>query len=340
MNTEINCDMEQEPCPVGKLLRSANPATLDFIGDVQETPPTAIREILDRARQAQHDWEQVHTRTRINLLKNALQYIRDHIEEIAFTIASETGKPKIEAVNSDIITAIGVGDFTVHNLSKVLKPYLVKMGRIGNLLRLLGRYSYIYPKPVGVVGIISPWNYPFGIPFSQVIMAVAAGNAVILKPSTETPLTGLRIQEVFDEAGFPPGLVQAIPGTGSGIGNALVESGVDRIIFTGSVDVGRQVMARAVQRLTPVTLELGGKDAMVVFDDADLDRAATAAVFGSFLNAGQTCVGVKRIYVQHSIYEKFLARLKEKVESLKQGWGWDDLDVSIGPLINARAIGD
>ncbi|OLS12106.1 MAG: succinate-semialdehyde dehydrogenase (NAD(P)+), partial [Promethearchaeota archaeon CR_4] len=305
---------------VQRRIRCINPATLNPLGAVSATSPEAIGEVLARARKSQEKWQEkwqgIPLIDRIRLLKGAVRYVRNHVEDIAFTIASETGKPKIEAINSDLIAAMGVADFAIHKVSKVLRPYRIK-DRVLALMCLLGRHSYIFPKPVGVVGIISPWNYPFGIPFGQTFMATAAGNAVILKPSTETPLAGVKIQEVFDQAGFPTGLVQAIPGAGNGIGNALVESGVDRIIFTGSVQVGKQIMARAAQRLTPVTLELGGKDAMIVFADADIARAVTAGTWGAFINSGQTCVGVKRIYVQESVQEEFISQFTEQVKKLK-----------------------
>ena len=171
-------------------------------------------------------------------------------------------------------------------------------------------------------------------------MSVAAGNAVVLKPSSDTPFTGLKIQELFNLAGFPKGLVQTIPGSGSRIGNALLTSEVDKIIFTGSVETGKKVMELASQRLTPVTLELGGKDPFIVCEDADFNRAINAASWGSFLNCGQTCVGTKRIYVQSQIYERFLQAFKAKVETLKQGYGWDDPDISVGPLITERALNE
>ncbi len=340
MYTSVECAPSNEPCPMGAIIRSVNPATLETVGDVRETLITQIPSIIDRARAVQQDWIKVPVTERIRLLKGAARYMRDHLDTIALTIASETGKPRIEAINSDIIAALGVLDFTKGAIKRILHPYRIRMGRMGFILRLLGRFSYIYPKPVGVVGIISPWNYPFGIPFSQILMAIAAGNAVILKPSSDTPLTALRMQEILVGAGFPKDLLQVVVGSGSGVGAKLVESGVDRIIFTGSTAVWREIMQRANQRLTPVTLELGGKDPMIIFADADMGRAVAAATWAAFLNSGQTCVGVKRIYVERPVYAEFLARLKEQAEHLKQGWGWDDPDVSVGALINARAVTD
>ncbi len=326
-----------ESTPEVKVIKCINPATLASIGEVMATPPAAMGEILQHARDSQAKWQDTPLKNRIKLLKKVIQYINQHAEELASTIANETGKPKIEAINSDLISGIGVAAYAINNVGKALKPYRIRDSLMA-MMSLLGRKSYIIPKPIGVVGIISPWNYPWGIPFGQAFMAIASGNAVIIKPSSETPMTGLKIQEVFDKVGFPKGLLRVIPGGGSAIGNALVESGVDRIIFTGSTEIGKQIMARAAQRLTPVTMELGGKDAMIVCNDANLDRAAAAGTWGAFVNLGQTCVGVKRIYAQKGIYDNFLAKFTEKVKNLKQGWGWDDPDVCVGSLINQHAL--
>jgi succinate-semialdehyde dehydrogenase/glutarate-semialdehyde dehydrogenase len=186
--------------------------------------------------------------------------------------------------------------------------------------------------------VIAPFNFPFSIPFTQTVAAVAAGNAVILKPSKETPMTGELVASLFREAGFPSGLVRCICGPGTG--DALARSSVDKIVFTGSTEVGRQVMQSASTRLTPVILELGGKDAMLVLEDADLERASSAAVWGAFVNSGQVCVGIKRIYVQENVMDEFLRLMKDKTLALKQGDGWSDSDVSLGPLINQRALED
>ena len=319
-------------------ISSINPATLEIIDEVEIIMPESLPQIIKNARKAQEEWINKSDKERKKNFKQLRKYVAKNIDQIAKIIHKETGKPRIEAINSDILAGISHIQFSMDVIKEVMKPKKIKFTGMKLFLSTLGRSSYILPKPVGVVGIISPWNFPFGIPFSQIVMAIAAGNAVILKPSSDTPLTGLKMQEIFDLTGFPKNLIQAIPGSGRKLGNALVTSGVDRIIFTGSVAIGKQVMENASQSLTPVILELGGKSPMVIFEDADIDRSVKAATWGSFVNAGQVCAGIKRIYVQKNIYEEFISKFKESVESLKQGWNWEDPNISIGPVINESAL--
>jgi succinate-semialdehyde dehydrogenase/glutarate-semialdehyde dehydrogenase len=320
------------------IIKSYNPATLELVGEVEVVAPDFIPIIVRTARKVQKDWEKVPVKQRIRLLKDLLQYLSDNLEDIAKVIHQETGKPRIEAINSDIMAGMATVKYVISATKKAVKPYKIKFKGMSLPLKFMGRSSYIHPKPVGVIGVISPWNFPFGIPFSQIVFAVAVGNAVILKPSSDTVLTGLKIKEIFENIGFPKDLVQVAPGGGSTVGAALVKSEVDRIIFTGSVAVGKKVMEMASQRLTPITLELGGKSPMIVLDDADVKRAVRGAIWGAFVNAGQICAGVKRIYVQDKVYSEFVNLLRQKVKELKQGKGWDDTEISVGPLINKDAI--
>ena len=182
--------------------------------------------------------------------------------------------------------------------------------------------------------IVSPWNFPFSIPFTQVAAAIASGNAAVVKPAELTPLSGAWVEEVFRRAGAPSGLVRVVQGAGDVVGDALVRArGVAKIVFTGSGEVGRAVATRAAERLCPVTLELGGKDPMLVLADADLERAVEGALWGSFSNCGQICSGVERIYVEGELFEPFVERLSLRAEALRLGRG-DDPDVELGPLIS------
>lgn len=319
-------------------ITSYNPATLEAIGKSEKISADDLPNIILKARKTQEYWKNITIKDKKRLLKNLLNYISENVEDIAKIICLETGKPKLEAINSDILAGMASLRYSMDFLKKILKSHRIKFSGMKFPLTLMGRKSYINPKPLGVIGIISPWNFPFGIPFSQTIMAVAAGNSVLLKPSSETPLTGLKIGELFSASGFPKNLVNVIPGSGSVIGDALVKSNIDRIIFTGSVAVGKRVMQMAASRLTPVTLELGGKSPMIILKDAKLDRAVDGAIWGSFVNAGQMCAGIKRIYVQENIYKEFLKKFKEKAEIIKQGYGWDDPNISMGPLINEQAL--
>jgi acyl-CoA reductase-like NAD-dependent aldehyde dehydrogenase len=180
------------------------------------------------------------------------------------------------------------------------------------------RKSYLNFWPLGVVAVISPWNYPFLLPFGDIVMALAAGNAVVFKPSEVTPLSGLKIQEAVDSAGFPPHLLQTVIGDGA-LGAALVKARPAKIFFTGSVATGKRIMAAAAENLTPVNLELGGKDPMIVLPDANLDFATSAALWGSFANSGQICASTERILVHEKMAEPFLDLFKAKIAKLRQG---------------------
>ena len=316
------------------MLVKINPATLEPVGEVPETEPNAIPAMIAQARQAQAEW----TSWPLERRKASLRAVRDRLleswEAVAEVISQETGKPRLEAVNADILPSLVAADHSIRSIRKLFAPRKVDFQSMSLMMRYMGRRSYIQNRPLGVIGIIAPWNYPLGIPFSQTIMALAAGNAVVFKPSPETSLTGLEMAKLFEAGGFPKGLVQAIIG-GSEHGRALVTSGVDRVIFTGSSAVGREIMAQASQRLTPVTLELGGKDPCIVLDDADLERAAQGVTWGAFVNAGQTCACVKRLYVQASVYDRFLELLLSKVSSLRIGHGGE---ADVGPLISEAAL--
>ena len=223
-------------------------------------------------------------------------------------------------------------------MGRIFRPYRIDFGSMDLSMRYMRRSSSIVPKPVGVVGIIAPWNYPFGMPYSQTVMAITAGNAVLLKPSSHTPFSAMKIAEIMERAGAPKGLVQVVIGRGSEIGPAFTKCGLDKIIFTGGTEAGRKVMENACHRFTPVTLELGGKDPFMVLDDVDIARAVEGAAWGAFVNSGQTCCGVKRIYVQSGAYSEFTERLVERVRLLKQGWGWNDPEISMGPMISEEAV--
>jgi acyl-CoA reductase-like NAD-dependent aldehyde dehydrogenase len=187
-----------------------------------------------------------------------------------------------------------------------------------------------------VIGIISPWNYPFSIPASQSLAALVAGNTVVLKPSELTPLSALELSSLFHDAGFPENIFQVVLGDGP-TGAALVDSKMDKLIFTGSVATGKRLAQTAAARLLPVVLELGGKDPMIVLDDADVEVASSGAVWGAFVNAGQACLSVERCYVHRSIYESFVSMCAEKAKQLRLGDGMDP-STDIGPLIHERQL--
>jgi succinate-semialdehyde dehydrogenase/glutarate-semialdehyde dehydrogenase len=262
----------------------------------------------------------------------AREVILAQMDEIAHLISAESGKPFGEAIAMEIAPVLDLMQYFARNTEKLLRP-----GRRGiGLYATLGRSSKIVYQPIGVVGIIPAWNYPFSIPLGEAAMALMAGDTVIIKPSELTPLVGLTIGEIFEKAGAPKDVIQIVTGDGR-TGAALVEAAPDKIMFTGSVATGKRIAEAAAKNLTSVVLELGGKDAMIVFEDANLELAADAAVWGAFCNAGQSCSSVERLYVHESVADKLASLIVEKTKKLKQGPG-DSEDVSIGAMSSERQL--
>ncbi len=324
----------------GDIIVKRNPATLELVGEVPCVVSTFVPIAVRKARQAQKVWADLSLDARRDRLKQLQIWVAEHQIEIARTVCEETGKPRLEATNVDVMSSLSVGRFAIAQMGTLFRPERINLGRLDLAMRAMGRGSYLHARPLGVVGVITPWNYPFGLPYSQTIMALAAGNSVIIKPSSEAPLSAKWVEKAGLNCDLPEGLVQVLVGKGGKVGKALLASGVDRVVFTGSGEKGREVMTEAAQRLTPVTLELGGKDPFIVLEDADLERTVRGAVWGAFVNAGQTCAGVKRIYVQRKISDRFTEAMAMQASKLKMGWGWDDPDVSMGPLISEQALRD
>ncbi|HEY8722436.1 MAG TPA: aldehyde dehydrogenase family protein [Gaiellaceae bacterium] len=293
-------------------LRVVNPATLELVGTVTTTDPSAVQEIVSEAKLAQEAWGETPLADRRALLVRVAEAVLERADEIADTVVAETGKPRVEAFTTELFPALDALVWLAKQAPKLLAPERVRYPQ----LQLKHKRASLHYEPIGVVGVIAPWNFPFAIPFTQTAYALAAGNAVVLKPSELTPLSGALVTELFAAAGAP---VRVAQGDGT-VGEALVKArGLGKVLFTGSAEVGRLVAASAGKRLVPVTLELGGKDPMIVLDDADLARAVDGALWGSFMNCGQVCSGVERIYVQGALYEPFVEELARKSRELDLG---------------------
>jgi succinate-semialdehyde dehydrogenase/glutarate-semialdehyde dehydrogenase len=270
-------------------LTSVNPATLEPVGAVPVTAPEELEEIVAEARLAQEAWARESLEARGRLLRRAAGVLLEDLDEIAAVVTAETGKPLVESLTAEAFVSLDALAWLARNLGRVLGPARVPMRQP----YLWHKRARLLHEPVGVVGIVSPWNFPFGVPFTQAATALAAGNAAVVKPSELTPLSGAWVERVFRRAGAPPGLVRVVQGPGETVGAALVgHRGIHHVVFTGSTEVGRRVAIRCAERLCPVTLELGGKDPMLVLDDADLERAIAGALWGAFTNCGQVCSGV------------------------------------------------
>ena len=292
-----------------------------------------VAEAIARARAAQKGWAALPFRDRAAVVMRARALVLEGLDEVARLVSRESGKPEAEALAMEVVPTLDLMQFFARRSEAMLRPERIDIG----LYRFMGRTSTVVYRPLGVVGIISPWNFPWAIPLGEVVMALMAGNTVVLKPSELTPLTGLRISETFRSAGLPAGVLEVVTGDGS-TGAALVEAGVDKVMFTGSVATGRRVAEAAARRLTPVVLELGGKDPMLVLEDADLDAASSAAVWGAFANSGQACASVERCYVHERIAEEFLSRVVSKVGSLRQAAASAGVAADLGAMSSERQL--
>ncbi len=311
---------------------SYNPATGEEFGRVENTSAEDVKIAVESAREAFQIWRKTSFAERKKFIMKAREVILAELDEIALLISNESGKPVAEALSMEIAPVLDLMQYFAKNAEKLLKPRKINIG----LYATLGRTSKIVYQSLGVVGIIPAWNYPFSIPLGEAVMSLMAGNTVVIKPSELTPFIGLKIGEIFEKAGLPENVVQIVSGAGA-TGAALVESAPDKIMFTGSVATGRKIAESAAKNLTSVVLELGGKDPMIVFADANLELAADAAVWGAFCNAGQSCSSVERLYVEESAAEKLTNLIVEKTRKLKQGAG-NDATVSIGAMSSEKQI--
>jgi len=295
-------------------LRLRSPVTLEPIGELECASEEDVRAALERARKAQPAWGELPVDERAVYLQRVSEVLLEKQDLVMQTVLRETGKAPSEAFSMEVFASLDALAYYAKRAPRWLRP---EKRRIHGVLGLAKQLRIEY-RPLGVVGIIVPWNGPFVLAMNQAAQALVAGNAVLLKGSEVTPYSTRLVGELFEEAGLPEGVLQVLMGDG-GTGAALVEAGVDKISFTGSVATGRRVAEVCGRNLTPVSLELGGKDAMIVCADADLDRAAAAALIGSCMNTGQYCCGTERIYAVDAIYEPFVAKVVERASALRQG---------------------
>ena len=312
-------------------LESFNPATDATIGSVATTPPEHVQSVVDAVARVQPAWGQLTLEERGAVLRRVAQIVLKEADEIRDLIVREQGKPRNEAFSMELLPTIDALGWIAKAGAEILAEERIPMPQ----LFLKTKHSAFTYEPLGVIGIISPWNYPWSIPFGEVALALMAGNGVVLKPASLTPLIGERIAEVFYRAGVPEGLVRVVHGPGTGA--ALAESSVGKVFFTGSVETGRSVGEACARRLKGCVLELGGKDPMIVLGDAHLDHAIAGAVWGGFANAGQTCSGIERVYVERSVSDRFISGVVEGAHRLRVGdpTSWN---TEIGPMVSADQL--
>ncbi|MGB9183870.1 MAG: aldehyde dehydrogenase family protein [Solirubrobacteraceae bacterium] len=305
-----------------------NPATGQLVGTIPVLDAGELAEMAARAREAQPQWAAIGYEGRARVMRRAQKWILDNADRVIETVVSETGKTYEDAQLTDLGYTVSALGFWAKEGPKYLADERVPSWNnpVAAGKKLIIRYA-----PVGVVGVIGPWNFPIANSFGDCIPAMMAGNCVILKPSEVTPLSSLVMAEMMRECGLPEHVFQVATGDG-GTGAALIAE-VDCVMFTGSCRTGKAVMKAAADSLVPCYLELGGKDPMIVCDDANVERAANAAAFWSMNNAGQVCISVERCYVDASIYDEFVAKVTENVRGLRQGVPTATGTVDVGAVI-------
>lgn len=308
-----------------------NPGNGKVIDKIKISSRKEVNLAVEKAQETFKIWSSFPIKKRISFILNVKRYILDHMDEIVEILHNETGKIQMEVLTHELLGPID----TIYQYAKKA-PQLLKPKKF--FLHLVPyKKSEIHYKPKGVIGIISPWNFPFTIPMGEIIMALLAGNTVVLKPSEITPLSGLLIEKIFQKAGLPNGVVQTIIGYGK-TGADLMDSDIDHIVFTGSVPTGKIIAQKAAEKMISSTLELGGKDPMIVLPDADIKRTARGALFGAFANSGQVCASVERVYVHRSIYDEFLDEVVHQTLQLRQGKDRKPGDYDIGPIISEKQL--
>jgi acyl-CoA reductase-like NAD-dependent aldehyde dehydrogenase len=296
-----------------------NPATLEKIAEVPSASSLDVSAAVLRARQAQKEWQTTSFAHRARILYRLRDGLLDEQERLADILTNETGGPRAEVYGNELFYLCDVIGYWARRAPRYLKaqritPHLLKGKKV------LSTYA-----PIGVVGIISPWNFPLILSLGEALPALMAGNAVVLKPSELTPLSVLFGAELAANAGIPENILQVVVGGGAA-GEALIDC-ADMISFIGSAETGKRVMRRAAERLIPVSLELGGKDPMIVLKDADIERAAGACVWGALMNAGQACTSIERVYVEAPVYSQFVDNVVAKVRALRQGASENEVEL-------------
>jgi acyl-CoA reductase-like NAD-dependent aldehyde dehydrogenase len=297
----------------GRTFAVENPANGETIAHLPDLDASQVKALVERARAAQPDWAAKSFEERAKYMFRMRKWLVDNRDRVARTVQDETGKTREDAFLADVFTTADALGFWAKKAPEYLKDERI---RSTNAF-VIGKKLVVRYRPFGVAGVIGPWNYPIANCFGDAIPALMAGCTVVLKPSEVTPLSSLLVEEGLREIGLPEDVLLVATGTGE-TGAALVDE-VDVVMFTGSTRTGKKVAARAVESLTPFSLEMGGKDPMLVLRDADVDRAANEAVYWGMANGGQICQSVERVYVEEPIYDEFVEKVVDQVKKLKQG---------------------
>jgi succinate-semialdehyde dehydrogenase/glutarate-semialdehyde dehydrogenase len=312
-------------------VKSYAPATGALLAELDAATPADVAATVARAKKAQVAWAVLTVEERASRLLRFRDALLDRADELVDLIALETGKPRQEALLHEVFVALDLTTYYAAQAPRALAERTIDF----HLFR--HRRGVVRYAPAGVVGVISPWNFPLVIPLGTVVAALVAGNAVVVKPSETTPLVMLKAKEIYDSTGMPEDLFAVVVGFGE-TGEALIDSGIQRMVFTGAVATGKKVGAACGARLIPCVLELGGKAPLIARADADVEKTARAIVYGGFANAGQACISVERVYAHERIHDALVARTVAIVRSLRQGDSRHD-EIDVGPMIFAPQLG-
>lgn len=314
-----------------RTIKSWAPATGELLGEVRVSTREDVTAAAVRARKAQAAWAVLPIEERCERLLRLRDAVVDRADELVEVLSRECGKPRSDCLAHEITITVDLLTYYCKNAARILAPHEI------GLHLLKHKKSSITYAPKGVIGVISPWNFPLVIPMGDVIAALVAGNAVVVKPSEVTPLTLQKAKEIFDGTGMPEDLFTVVYGYGD-TGQALIESGIQKLVFTGGVETGRRVAAACGENLVPCILELGGKAPLIACADCDVERTARAIVFGGFANAGQACISVERVYAHEAIHDALVVRVTEITRALRQGDPQGDEVVDVGAITFPRQI--
>ncbi|HOA14016.1 MAG TPA: aldehyde dehydrogenase family protein [Myxococcota bacterium] len=314
-----------------QVLVSMNPATFETLGEVHLCSADEVRGAVDSAQAAFPGWAALTVRERAGYLLKARDYMLEHADEIAMLISRENGKPLSEALNAEVLVASELITRYAARAPELLRDRPIELGN--PMMNFLKESRLVY-RPLGVISVVSPWNYPFSIPIGGLVFSLITGNTVVFKPASDVAMVGMKIDEILNVGGqLPKGVLNTVIASGRTIGETLFSPPVRRIVFTGSTEVGRTIQGIAAKNFIPTSMELGGKDPMVVLEDADLDLATSGAVWGAFTNCGQVCASVERVYVAKKIYDRFVEMVVRKTRALRVGVG-QSYDIDIGAMAN------
>jgi len=309
-----------------------NPATGKKIGTKKTMTEKQVLDAYKKACQKSFSFRKTSISQRVNEISKIKRYFVENMEYIVEELSKDLGKTKSEALLMEVFPVLDCIKYYEKNAENILRNKKIKTP-----IALMGKKSFVFYEPLGTVLIISPWNFPFNLSLIPIISAVLAGNTVVYKPAEDATYSATIIEKILKESGFEEDVVTFIYGKSSEIGDALIEGRPNKIFLTGSTATGKIIMEKAAKYLIPVELELGGKDPMIVFDDANITRAANAATWGSLLNCGQACIALERIYVKEKVYDDFVKKVVANVKKVKQGWDTKG-DVDIGSITGSNQI--